>query len=241
MLEQLVRRPFGPVAEFNRLDHVDEADKRHARQEVGQGDLVIRARDLQCQGVRRTVAQEIDIGPANIVDELQPVHAGACEQAETVVGVLDHVMSVTTPENIGIIAFEAGQVIVTGSAIECIVVEKAVDRIVIFCLRVFQHAGDDLGKFQACPIFENESFDQIGCDIFQPVITAENLAKQAEIGTHPAELADDIDNITGLAAIRIEHNDLEIVTRSFANQFKIVGGNVAPETEKIDTRLDRTE
>ena len=105
MLQQFVDGPFGAIAELDILDQIDVADKRKLPEQVSQGNLVVRARNPHRQRIGRTLSQKIEIGPADVVDELQPVVARSAKQIETVVGIFDNVVIVAAAEDIGIAAF----------------------------------------------------------------------------------------------------------------------------------------
>ena len=173
--------------------------------------------------------------------ELQAILLRGCKETEAEIGILDHIAAIAAPDDIGIVTLAAGQVIVPGPAIECVVVDEAVDRIIVLGARVGEHLFDDLGEFERIPAFEQELLDQVWSDIFQPVRAAEQCAEQPEIKPDAAKLADNLDRLTGLVAIVVEDDDQQIFARPVAQQAEVVSANATAENEKIETRLNWAE
>ena len=161
MLQQLEVGPVGAVAEVDLLEQVDVADERQRQQVIDQGDLVLGPLDLHRERVARPLAQIIEIGPAQVVDEGEMIVRSA-EQLHRIVGVLEDVVVVAATEHIGVAALDAGQIVVAGAAIDRIIVEQAVDRVVAGRARIGQHLLDDLGEGERRAVVEDESSIRFG-------------------------------------------------------------------------------
>src|SRR3954452_17656523 len=111
------------------------------------------------------------------------------EQLEAVIGVLDHVVAIAAPENVGVAALDAGQIIVAGSAIEGVVVDQPVDRIVAGRARIGEHSLDDIGEVELGTVIENELLDEVRRDVVEPVAAPEDRAEQSEVEADSTELA----------------------------------------------------
>ena len=239
--QQLHPRPGGAVGEFQEFDQVGVADDGDVFEVVGEDDLVGRALHLQPQRVFPPFAQEVEIGPAQVVLEFEVIVLGRTEERHRPVGIDDDVLPVIDAVDIGVDAFLAGQEIVALAAVQLVVVEVAVDGIVIVGLGVVDHALDDGLEIERGVLFEDDLLDHVGRDEIQPVVGAEDFAEQAEIQAHAAELALDLDRIPGDVAVLVEDGDEQVLALPVAGQAQAILGDVAAEHQEVHAGLHRTE
>ena len=136
--------------------------------------------DLKGQRVRGPVPQEIEVGPAQIIGELEDIFLHA-RPGEGEIGILDDVLPVVPAVNIGVQALLAGKIIVARPAIERVGIEHAIDGVVTGRLGIGEHALDDLAEVEAGAVVEDQSLDQVGRDIVETGIAAHEIAEDAEV------------------------------------------------------------
>ncbi len=205
-----------------------------------QHDFVGRALDAHAQRIAGAVAQEVEIGPADLVDELQLVVLRRIEQSGN--GIVEHhVAAVAAAEDIGVVALLAGQEVVAGAAVERVGIDHAVDRVVVRGLGVLQHLLHDLREIDAGAVVEDETFNQIRRDIVEPVARAERVGEQAEAGLDAGELPLDDERVAGRLAVVVEEDDLQIWAFAVADQLQIFDLDAVLEAEDVDAGLDRPE
>ena len=172
MLQQLQVVPLCTVAEADILQEIHIADKIYFFEIFQENRLIVTTVHLEAQRVGRAIAQEADIGPEDIFCKLKNVLLRWPKPLRTVISVFDHICAVTALKDISIRTLAPGQIVFTGTAIEGVVVEKAIDGIIAVGFGIFKHPLGDVAEIKAGPIFEDEFFNKIGANVVQPGIAA---------------------------------------------------------------------
>ena len=241
MLQQLQVVPLCAVAEADMLQEIHIADKIYFFEIFQENRLIATTVHLEAQRVGRAIAQEADIGPEDIFCKLKSVLLRWRKSLEAVIGIFDDIGAVTPLIDISIRTLAAAQIVFTGPAIECVVVEKAIDGIISVGFGIFHDAPDDVAEIEAGAIFENEFFNQIGANVVQPSIAPQRIFEEAEIEPDTAKLPNDLDGVVGFVPLVIEDNDLEVIAVPITDQLEVIGTDITIETQPIEPSLDRPE
>ena len=240
MLEKLEVIPNGAVAELDLFDQVGESDKQDPVEVIGHDDLILGTGYPQGQGVAAAIAQEVEIGPAQIIQKLKLV-VFRTEQGGREVGVQHDILPVVPAEEIRVETLLTGQEVVPGATIQRIVIEHAVDGVVAIGLGILDHPADDLGVLEHPGLVENDLLDQVRSDVAQSVVRTDQRTEGAEVEAYATELPDQFDAVLRQVAIGILERDQEVVAVAVACQIQVIGRDIALEHEKIHARLNRPE
>ena len=74
-------------------------------------------------------------------------------------------MPVAPTEDVGVLAFQSLEEVVSRAAIERVLAHHAVDRVVAVGLRALQDPAHDLVEVEALAVLEDETLDLVGRDV----------------------------------------------------------------------------
>ena len=219
-LDHLLRVQRRPVGEGERLDPVHPDGPEHPG--VGFHELVGDGQSLI--GIIGEVDHQV-VGAADPVEgQVREDNAGLerdrVELAADDVGVVvvDDVVAVARPDQIGVVAVAAGQVVVAGPAIDRVVGLVAIDMVVARGLRGMQHQVPNLLISQGGTVVEGDQLD----------LVAPDRAEHAGFGGR--KLALDGHRIRRI----LETDDQVVAAVGAASEGQVVLGNAVPEGQHVD-------